>query len=72
MLMSEAFNKGDRIIRITEGFIAVQRKKGVLDIIPLIKGDTEQKMDIDNIITVCYGDKIVRALPYSFEVTRRE
>lgn len=72
MLMSEALNDGDRIIRITEDFIAVQRKKGVIDIIPLIKSDKEQEMDIDNIITVCCGDKIVRALPYGFEVTRRE
>lgn len=53
--------KGDRVINVTSEFIAVQRKNGEVDIIPLIRDGTGLRVDIENIVTIGYGNNTVQA-----------
>ena len=53
--------KGDRVINVTPEFIAVQRKNGEVDIIPLIRDGTGLRVDIENIVTIGYGKNTVQA-----------
>jgi len=50
-------NKGDKVISVTEKMVAVQRKNGEVDIIPLIFNESGQppRVDIENIVTISYG-----------------
>lgn len=52
--------KGDHVISVTVDFIAVERKNGEVDLIPLSKGDGTLRVDSDNIVTIGYGDNIVQ------------
>ena len=49
--------KGDRVINVTPEFIAVQRKNGEVDIIPLIRDGTGLRVDIENIVTIGYRQR---------------
>lgn len=53
--------KGDRVISVTSEFVAVQRKNGEVDIIPLIRDGTGLRVDIENIVTIGYGNNTVQA-----------
>lgn len=53
--------KGDRVISVTSEFVAVQRKNGEVDIIPLIRDGTGLRVDIENIVTIGYGSNTVQA-----------
>lgn len=52
--------KGDRVINVTSEFIAVERKNGEVDIIPLIRDREAFRVDSENIVTIGYGDNIVQ------------
>ena len=52
--------KGDRVINVTSEFIAVERKGGEVDIIPVFKDGETFRIDSENIITIGYGDNIVQ------------
>ncbi len=52
--------KGDRVINVTSEFIAVERKGGEVDIIPIIKDGDTLRIDSEKIITIGYGDNIVQ------------
>ena len=41
--------KGDRVISVTSEFVAVQRKNGEVDIIPLIRDGTGLRVDIETL-----------------------
>ena len=51
--------KGDEVLNVTEQFVAVKRKKGEVDIIPLIKEDQTIRVAYDEIVTIGYGDNTV-------------
>ena len=51
--------KGDRVISVTADFIAVERKNGEVDIIPLSKTGDLLMIDQANITTIGYGDNVV-------------
>ena len=53
--------KGDRVISVTSELIAVERRNKEVDIIPLSKEDGVLRVDIENIVTIGYGDNIVQA-----------
>lgn len=53
--------KGDRVISVTSEFVAVQRKNGEVDIIPLLRDGTGLRVDIENIVTIGYGNNTVQA-----------
>ena len=61
--------KGDRVISVTTDFIAVERKTKEVDIVPLSKDDGALRVDIENIVTIGYGDNIVQATDGDVTVT---
>lgn len=52
--------KGDRVINVTSEFIAVERKGGEVDIIPINKDGDTLRIDSEKVITIGYGDNIVQ------------
>lgn len=69
MLKIGVLKKGDQVLSITTEFIAVQRKNGEVDIIPLIKDEMGLRVDIEDIITIGYGNNTVQALSEDVVVT---
>lgn len=61
--------KGDRVISVTSEFVAVQRKNGEVDIIPLLRDGTGLRVDIENIVTIGYGNNTVQAKTDDIVVT---
>ena len=43
--------KGDRVISVTSELIAVERKNGEVDIIPLMMDETGLRVNIEGIVT---------------------
>lgn len=52
--------KGDHVISVTSEFIAVERKSGEVNIIPIIKDGERMRVDLENIVTVGHGENIVQ------------
>ena len=61
--------KGDQVLSVTPEFIAVQRKSGEVDIIPLIKDEMGLRVDIEKIVTIGYGNNTVQASTDEIVVT---
>ena len=55
----DVMRKGDRVLNVTSEFLAVQRKNGEVDIIPLVKDGTGLRVDLENIVTVGFGENVV-------------
>ena len=51
--------KGDEVLNVTSEFIAVKRKKGEVDISPLVKDGSSWRVDTENLLTIGYGENIV-------------
>lgn len=51
--------KGDKVISITSEFIAVERKNGEVDVIPIVSDETGLRVDIEHIVTIGYGNNTV-------------
>lgn len=51
--------KGDEVLNVTNDFVAIRRKKGYVDIIPIIKNGASWRVDFENIVTIGYGDNTV-------------
>ena len=52
-------SKGDKVLNVTSELVAIQRKKGEVDIIPLISDETGVRIDTENIVTIGYGNNSV-------------
>ena len=51
--------KGDEVLNVTNDFVSIKRKKGEVDIIPIIKNCESWRVDFENIVTIGYGDNTV-------------
>lgn len=51
--------KGDTVLNITKEFIAVRRKNGEVDLIRLLNEEGGVRVDIENIVTIGFGDNVV-------------
>ena len=60
--------KGDRVISVTSELIAVERKNGEVDIIPLTKDETGLRVDIEGIVTIGFGKNVVKTSTGDVEV----
>ena len=60
--------KGDRVISVTSELIAVERKNGEVDIIPLTKDETGLRVDIEGIVTIGFGNNVVKTSTGNVEV----
>ena len=54
-------NKGDRVLNVTADFIAVERKNGEVDIVPIVKDESGLRVDVENITTIGYGNNTVQS-----------
>lgn len=61
--------KGGSVLNVTAEFIAVQRKNGEVDIVPLLKDETGLRIDVENIVTIGYGNNTVQATKDDVVVT---
>ena len=51
---------GDRIIGVTNEFVAVERASGEVDIVPLIREDNRIWVDTQHVLTIGYGENTVQ------------
>lgn len=61
--------KGDRVLNVTPEFIAVQRAKGEVDLVPLIQDEMGLRVDTERIVTIGYGNNTVQAAKEDVVVT---
>lgn len=61
--------KGDQVISVTPEFIAIQRKNGEVDIIPMLKDEMGLRVDIEHIVTIGYGNNTVQATTDKIVIT---
>lgn len=52
MIRIEVLKKGDKVLSVTSEFIAVQRKNGEVDLLPMVKDEMGLRIDIEHIITI--------------------
>lgn len=52
-------NKGDKVLSVTSEMIAIQRRNGEVDIIPLARDELGVRIDIERIVTIGYGNNAV-------------
>ncbi len=53
--------KGDHVLALTSDYIAVERKNGEVDIIPLIRDEMGLRIDYEKIVTIGYGNNVIEA-----------
>ena len=58
----KVLNKGDTVISVTEKMIAVKRKNGEVDIMPLVFENGFPEIDTENIMTISYGTNAVETI----------
>lgn len=54
-------SKGDKVLNVTSELVAIQRKNGEVDIIPLILDESGVRIDTENIVTIGYGNNSVES-----------
>lgn len=54
-------SKGDKVLNVTSELVAIQRKNGEVDIIPLISDESGIRIDTENIVTIGYGNNSVES-----------
>lgn len=69
MIRIEVLKKGDKVLSVMSEFIAVQRKNGEVDLLPMVKDEMGLRIDIEHIITIGYGNNTVKATTDEIEVT---
>lgn len=52
-------SKGDKVLNVTSELVAIQRKNGEVDIVPLISDESGIRIDTENIVTIGYGNNSV-------------
>ncbi len=53
--------KGDHVLSVTSELVAVERKNGEVDVIPIIRDEGIVRLDTENITTIGYGNNVVEA-----------
>lgn len=51
--------KGDKVMNVTNEFVAIRRKNGEVDIVPLVKEGDVWRVDTENIVTIGFGENTV-------------
>lgn len=55
----DVMSNGDKVLNVTSEFVAIQRKNGEVDIIPIISDDTGLRIDVEHIVTIGYGNNTI-------------
>ena len=53
-------NLNDRVINVTNEFIAIERDNGEVDILPFVRDDGGMWVDTANILTIGYGNNTIQ------------
>jgi len=53
-------HEGDRVINVTNEFVAVERASGEVDVLPLIKEGSGMWVDTQHILTIGYGNNTIQ------------
>ena len=53
--------KGDKVLNITSEFLAIQRKNGEVDILPITSYEHGVRIETEQMITVGFGDNTVES-----------
>ena len=69
MIRIEVLKKGDQVLSVTSEFIAVQRKNGEVEVLPMVKDKMGLRVDIEHNITIGYGNNAVKAATDEIVVT---
>ena len=59
MQVFNILKKGDQIFAVTDKFIAVKRKCGEMDLIPITKNENGWQLALNDIIRIGYGDSVM-------------
>ena len=59
MMKIDVLKKGDSVLSVTGEFIAIRRKNGEVDIIPFVKEETGWRVDLEQLVTIGYGENTV-------------
>ena len=51
--------KGDKVLNVASDFIAIERKNGEVDILPLVKDGGILRVETEGIITIGFGENVV-------------
>lgn len=51
--------KGDEVLNVTSEFVAIRRKRGEVDIVPIYKDCGSWRVDYENVVTIGYGENTV-------------
>ena len=68
-MMIGILKKGDRVINVTSDFIAVERKDGTVDIIPIYKDEYRFRIDSENTMTIGFGDNMIQTTDGDVTIT---
>ena len=60
-IYSDIMSKDDKVLNVTSELLAIQRKNGEVDIIPLISDESGVRIDTENIVTIGYGNNSVES-----------
>lgn len=52
-------HRGDKVLNVTKDFIAVRRKNGEVDLIGFLNENGGMRIDLENIVTIGFGDNII-------------
>ena len=53
-------HEGDRVLNVTNEFVAVERVSGEVDILHLIKEEGGMRIDTQHILTIGYGNNTIQ------------
>lgn len=56
----DVLRAGDKVINVTNDFVAVERANGEVDILPLVHDDTGLWVDATKVLTIGYGENVVQ------------
>lgn len=68
-MMIGILKKGDHVINVTHDFVAVERKDGTVDIVPITKEEGRFRIDTENILTIGFGDNVIQTQDGDVTVT---
>lgn len=68
-MMIGILKKGDHVINVTPDFVAVERKDGTVDIVPITKEEGRFRIDTENILTIGFGDNVIQTQDGDVTVT---
>ena len=52
-------HNGDSVLNVTKDLIAVRRRNGEVDLIKLLNENGSVRLDLEDIVTIGFGDNIV-------------